>query len=398
MNWKTLQPLVALLVVSALAASLGTCELHKQDAGSTNVGAMASPEFDARYGAMIRGALDTIGVGGLQYGVIQANGESYSGGYGFSNSSEMCRMDGQRRLNVASLSKPVTALLTLILHEKGVIHLDSSVFSYAAVPEMNFEPYTRQITFRNILKHRAGLSLPSAPFFSVATPKKSALEVVMGNYPEGEPVRALFRPDSLWMYSGGGYTLLQHALEQTTGKSLDRLAGETIFKPLGMTASAFNPTYANQSCNEQYYGGDGQPLQPYYTVGEAAGGLSVSAADMVKFMEELLRMREGNSRLLSKSTFDQIAAGAEVVDLSIFGIETQAHMEDGPGFFVHRDGEEVVLYHSGGNPGVVAYLILSTTRRKGIFLSVNTEAGRGLVEALLTEWGESEGVNLPPFF
>ncbi len=388
----------AVYIVLLLAVALYACGFPRGQQQTAGTGAPDRPEFADLLEEKASAAFDTLGVGGVQYGIVEGVSRSYIGGYGYSNSSEGCPMDGDRPLNVASLSKPVTAILTLILHEKGIIDLDSSVFSYATVPESRFAPYAGAITFRRILKHRAGLGMPSVPFFSAADSVKSAYDVVMGDYRDGNPLQVLYRPDSVWSYSGGGYTLLQQAVEEATGKGLDALAREYVFEPLQMTHSAFNPTWSRQSCNPQYYDSGGKPQQPYYTVGGAAGGLTTSSGDFTRFMQELIRMRRGESALLSKEAFRAIEGDIGNVDLSIFGLQLEERVENTIGFFVHRDLEDVALYHSGGNPGVVAYFILSLDQEKGVFLCVNHEGGRPLLQELVLLWCEHNDLGTPPFF
>jgi len=47
-------------------------------------------------------------------------------------------------------------------------------------------------------------------------------------------IEFLFEPGSSWQYSGGGYTIIQMALEDTFNQKISELADEYIFSPLGL--------------------------------------------------------------------------------------------------------------------------------------------------------------------
>jgi CubicO group peptidase (beta-lactamase class C family) len=48
-------------------------------------------------------------------------------------------------------------------------------------------------------------------------------------------------PGSSWAYSGGGYTLLQLAVDEITGLGIDAFMSRFIFKPSGMKFATFSP-------------------------------------------------------------------------------------------------------------------------------------------------------------
>ena len=49
-----------------------------------------------------------------------------------------------------------------------------------------------------------------------------------------KPIEFLFSPGTDWQYSGGGYVIMQLALEDHTGISLPELAAREVFEPLGL--------------------------------------------------------------------------------------------------------------------------------------------------------------------
>ncbi len=101
-------------------------------------------------------------------------------------------------MNAASLVKPVIAQVAL----EVIDDLDEPVFG--------------QITVRHVLTHTTGLP----------------------NWrPSGSELAPLRSPGVRWGYSGEGFVLLMHHLEQRTGRSLDSLVDTHVFGPLGMSDS-----------------------------------------------------------------------------------------------------------------------------------------------------------------
>jgi CubicO group peptidase (beta-lactamase class C family) len=111
------------------------------------------------------------------------------------------RIEGETiPLNAASLGKQVVGHLALAL-----LGLDQTVHG--------------AITVRHVLSHTTGLANWS---------------------PLDDPARALRPPGARFGYSGEGFTLLPRALERSTGHTLDDLARQHVFAPLGMSDSFFD--------------------------------------------------------------------------------------------------------------------------------------------------------------
>jgi CubicO group peptidase (beta-lactamase class C family) len=81
-------------------------------------------------------------------------------------------------------------------------------------------PVAGAITTRQVLSHTTGLP----------------------NWREaGRPLVPLRPPGQRWGYSGEGFVLLQQHLEARAGRSIDQLAAERLFGPLGMSDTSFDP-------------------------------------------------------------------------------------------------------------------------------------------------------------
>ncbi len=120
----------------------------------------------------------------------------------------------------ASLSKPVFAYLILKLAQQGRFNLDqplNQILRDEYLSETSKTDADKTLTARMVLSHQTGL-------------------------PNNAGVYALnFEPGQAYGYSGAAYNYLQRVIELHTGKTLEMLAQEEIFRPLGMKHSTFLP-------------------------------------------------------------------------------------------------------------------------------------------------------------
>jgi CubicO group peptidase (beta-lactamase class C family) len=189
----------------------------------------------------------------------------------------------------ASLGKVVLAYIALRLHDRGVLALNKPLLAYYPYPRLLHEPRSDKITARMVLAHTTGLpnwsENPTSPTWPTS------------------PLHLKYAPDSCWNYSGEGYVFLQKTLEHLTGKSLEKLAQEEVFKPLGMKNSTFSwrPDLAAIACVG--HDGQGQPTTSKpFTEAYAAFSLLTTATDYSRFLQALMSGRglaPATARLLS---------------------------------------------------------------------------------------------------
>lgn len=134
--------------------------------------------------------------------------------------------------DMASLSKvmgPTMVLLRAI--ETGKITLDDTLCDYFEnVPEDK-----KSITVRNLMTHTAALN-PSIPLYERCEKPEDACRVILDAPLEGEVGKAP-------RYSCMSYVLLAGILEKAYGKTLDVLAKEMVFAPLGMENTGYCPAF-----------------------------------------------------------------------------------------------------------------------------------------------------------
>ena len=268
------------------------------------------------------------------------------------------------RFQVGSLSKPVTAWGAVTAAERGVLPLDApltGVLRPWPLPPSDADP--DGVTPRRILSHTAGLSVDGYLGTAPPAPVGSTLASLLGKGGEGSAtaVRLVDRPGAGYRYSGGGYTLLQAALERRTGRTFATWARRDALGPLGMTASGFGsaPDAAGHDAA-------GRPVPGYRYAELAAAGLTSGAADMGRFAAALLRQP---ARLATP----------------------QPGTGGGYGLGVHvtrlRDGVTRVS-HEGVNRGWHARLLAYPERGWAVVVLTNGDGGGAVADAVQ---GELEG-------
>ncbi|MBV6428969.1 MAG: hypothetical protein KIPDCIKN_03506 [Haliscomenobacter sp.] len=137
----------------------------------------------------------------------------------------------QHLYDIASLTKVVgTTTSIMLLADRGLLQVDDPVGKYI---EAFQAPDKKAITIRHLLTHTAGL-YEWYPMYYRASNKKECFRLI-GELPLRFPVGAQRR------YSDLGFVLLGQIIETVSGLPLERFMEESIFKPLGMAHTAYNP-------------------------------------------------------------------------------------------------------------------------------------------------------------
>ena len=154
----------------------------------------------------------------------------YKNCFGFSNIR--ARRDSIKptsAFQLASLSKPFTAVAVMQLYQEGKLDINRTVKTY--LPDFPFE----KITVKELLQHRSGLQnyIYAAENFwpDKENPlQNSDLDKLMGTYAQ----RLDFKPGSRFRYCNTNYAYLALLVEKISGKSFGQYFEENIAQPLQM--------------------------------------------------------------------------------------------------------------------------------------------------------------------
>jgi CubicO group peptidase (beta-lactamase class C family) len=153
---------------------------------------------------------------GVAIALIRDGEVAWTRGFGVTNTITHKPATSETLFEVASNSKVVTAYIALQLVDQGLLSLDEPLDTYLTESWLPASEYRDVVTLRHVLSHSSGLG---------------------ANLFLNRDVQ--FSPGSHYFYSGIGFLYLQEVLEQVTGSSLEDLAQEMVFEPLGMSSSSF---------------------------------------------------------------------------------------------------------------------------------------------------------------
>ncbi|AZB10838.1 class A beta-lactamase-related serine hydrolase [Chryseobacterium sp. G0162] len=161
----------------------------------------------------------------------------------YSNQVGVKSMDSKEKLDVntafstASITKPITALLCHILEEKGLINLDEPIDKSLKrwhLPKSKFTE-NKSPTWRLFFNHTSGTNQGGFSDYYNGDVIPTIKQSLLGQIPRyDKEIEFLFTPGTGFEYSGGGYVIVQMALEDTFNKSIAELAQEHLFTPLGL--------------------------------------------------------------------------------------------------------------------------------------------------------------------
>ena len=132
---------------------------------------------------------------------------------------------------VASVSKIIVAVAVARLHAQGVIDIAAPVpwADLGLAPD----PAWNDVTIRELLDHRSGLSKARASWFTGEGTCADYIPWLLTRPPQTHR--------GSWVYSNGNYCLLGLLVEQRTDHPLDVALQELVFDPVG--ASGVHLTY-----------------------------------------------------------------------------------------------------------------------------------------------------------
>lgn len=342
--------------------------------------------------------------------LVARNGKiAYYKGFGYSDVESKKKMENNSIFRIASMTKAITTVGVMVLHERGCFMLNDPISKY--IPEfekpkilvkidtlgniVKTEASKNEIRIIDLLTHSSGLSYPfikndlqkvykDAGIIDGMTSKGIILEKQMKLLSK---LPLLFEPGSKFQY-GLSLDLLGYLCEVISGKSLDRFLNDEIFSPLKMHDTYFYLPSEKQARLVTLYSwmegkglavskGDESEIQlddPNYPVEGAksyfsgGGGLSSTAYDYGRFIQMLLNNGELEGvRILSRKS-------VELMKRSKIDWNNDNQPELGFGFYVIKDiAKEGELGSDGsyswGGAFYTSYWIDPQENLIGVFMS-----------------------------
>ena len=256
----------------------------------------------------------------------------------------------------ASVAKPMTAVGALELVEQGKLDLDAPIQKYC--PAFPQKPWP--ITTRELLGHLSGIrAYQNREIYSTV----HYVNTVDGmSFFKDDPL--LFEPGTRYLYTTFGYTVVGCVMEGASGEKYPEYMEEHVFKPAGMEHIAVDDVYAiipHRAAGYDMLNGKviNMPLNDTsYKI--PGGGYVASAEDLVRFASAVM-----NGKLLRPETITAMWTSQKTKD----GKETRYGMGWGR---ADLDGE-LIIAHSGDQPGTRTSLFLIPSRKMAFAVMINLE-------------------------
>ena len=299
--------------------------------------------------------------------------------YGWRDKAAGLPMTTDTIFNIASMTKPMTAVGALMLYEQGRILMDDPLSKYfpkfansrvagrdaRGEPTLQTVPANRAIIIQDLLTHTSGLIYGSRgntvihkmyPGGTDNAPNGPAFVDKLATLP------LLWQPGSTWDY-GFGLDITGQIIEKLSGQTLGAYLKANLFTPLGMKDTGFYvppekvSRYAKPLPADPDTGAP-QTRSPELTKPinfDCGGGCAASTAgDYLRFASMLLNQgRAGNTHILGRKTVEFMTSnqlGPEVKNLIVNADPTRANFGFGLGVAVKTGiGNTRIM----GSPGSV---------------------------------------------
>ena len=211
----------------------------------------------ARIGAVLQEDIDNGRIPGAVVAVARHGKLVLFEAYGWRNKDARVPMTTDTIFNVASMTKPMTAVGALMLYEQGRLLMDDPLAKYfppfadarVAARDANGDPTAetvpaqRKITIQDLFRHTSGIIYGGRGSTVVHKmyPEGSAAASTMTGEAFAEKLASLpllHQPGAVWDY-GFGLDLLGLTVEQIAKQSLGAYLQDNLWRPLGMDDTGF---------------------------------------------------------------------------------------------------------------------------------------------------------------
>ena len=329
---------LARILIGATLLLPGRTSLAGQDIDRDN---KLAQEADA----YLKGELSSKRIPGMSICVVRNGKTLLERGYGYANLELSVPASEHTVYELASLTKPFTAVVIMMLVEDGKLSLQDHLSKYFPTAP----PAWQDITIEHLLQHTSGFG----DFFSIPELQSKSDFAWDREYQPPDLLPIIFKvpiqsqPGERWSYSNVGYYLLGWIIEQVTGEPYELILKHRIFDPLQMTETCrmnrrdIIPNRASGYTWENNTLRNAKITSATWAYSE--GGLVSSVSDLAKADPGLF-----GERLLKRAMLDRMWQPTR--------LRTGALTSYGYGWNLGSNPQRLQIYHSGNKPGFSAII------------------------------------------
>ncbi|WP_081053344.1 serine hydrolase domain-containing protein [Burkholderia territorii] len=300
---------------------------------------------------------------GVSLATLRAGAKGSEYHFGVRGAHDRAIVNAYTVFEAASLTKPVIAFIALQLIEEGLLDLHQSLFDICGeyVPG---DVRSRQINAFHVLTHTSGLP-------NIAR--------------DEAPLRTYFNPGERFSYGSSAFAWLQRAMETVSGRSLEMLARELVFEPLGMRHSSLEWQERFSENHAQGHEWEGEPVpKRRIQTAQASWSLLTTASDYIEFVQHVL-----TGRGLTSSSSDQwflprvnTRQGDDAEDL--YG-ENPLDPNVAWGLGWGLEPSQNCFFHWGNSPGFRAFVLANRVTKDAVVWFANSARGMRLIHTVVPE-------------
>ncbi|WP_020606320.1 serine hydrolase [Spirosoma spitsbergense] len=301
----------------------------------------------------------------------------WANAYGYLSIDSTRKADTETLFQAASISKPVSALGALKLVEQGKLSLDTDINQYLTSWKIKPSRFTAQkpVTLRGLLSHTAGLTVHGFPGYPKGRQLPTTAQILNGEKPANSPaVVSDTVPGARNEYSGGGYVVMQQAVEDVTGKPFATFMQETVLSSLGMRHSTYAqplPEAMGKNVSVAHWSTGRKLAGDWNTYPETApAGLWTTPSDLALYILEVQQSIRGNANHVLSASMTKTMLTRQLGNQGL-----------GPG--LNGENSTASFGHGGGNMGYRCFLYAFSESGQGAVIMTNSDNGMDVINDIL---------------
>ncbi len=316
-------------------------------------------QSDPTLGAqLLKEAIDAKEVKGISAGVAVDGEIKWIGRMGIAN-NDGAPFNENSVNRTASVSKPMTAIAIMQLHEKGTIDIENPIGSY--LPEHKNGKYA-SITVRHLLNHASGIGAYASNKERQNKKEYATLAEAVALFKDRD---LQFEPGTDFGYTSYGYSLLGLIIEKVSGITYEDYLQQNIWKVAGMTNTSVEragKSYAGKS--DLYHMSKPGKIKEASPTNLSdripGGGIQSTVADLLKFGDALVR-----GKLVSDTSLKMMMTNS--------GLKKEGSGY-GLGWYLYGNNPKYgeVIGHTGGQTGVSAMFMVMPEVKATVVVLSNT--------------------------